>query len=292
VIDIVIPAYRGGPLLRRALASVYAQSSGEWRLHLVDDASTGSDVRDALGDVRDSRVSYSRNAGNIGINAQFNRALTLGTSAHVVIMGEDDEMLPGYVAQVTETLDRFPSVAVVQPGVEVIDAEGEVVFPLTDRVKRLLAHKPPVATSYGGEELLVSLLRGNWCYFPSLCWRRDVAGAIGFPPEYEVVQDLALLVEVLRRGHELVVDPRPAFRYRRHDASLSSERALDARRFAEERAYFVSVSRSLAASGMPSAARAARWHLTSRLHAAARMPEAIRSRNPAAMRALLRHLGR
>lgn len=292
MIDIVIPAYAGGQLLAQAMRSVLAQTSDDWRLRVLDDASLDPGMDGLVTGFDDPRISYSRNDENRGINAQFNAALHAGDNDYVVIMGEDDEMLPAYVAQVSTVLARFPEAAIVQPGVQVIDGAGNQVTPIGDRVKRLLAHRPTEPTPYGGEPLMASLLRGNWCYFPSLCWRRDAVRDLGFPREYDVVQDLALLVEVLRRGHQMVVDPRPAFRYRRHGSSLSSERAVDGRRFLEEASYFRDVARSLEADGMHVAARAARWHLTSRLHALLRIPDALRSRDPAAVRTLVRHVAR
>lgn len=292
MIDIVIPAYNGGAHLEAAVRSVIAQESEQWRLHVVDDASPGRGVRDVVATIDDPRVSCSRNRERLGINAQFNKALTLGTAEHLVVMGEDDEMLPGYVAQVLECLRRFPDAGVVQPGVQVIDDAGRTTLPLGDRVKRWVSFRPGGPTAYTGEDLLVSLLRGNWTYFPSMCWRREVAAPIGFRPEYDVVLDLALLVEVLRRGHAFVVDPRPAFRYRRHVASLSSVQAVDGRRFDEEAAYFRGIAESLADDGMTRAARAARLHLTSRLHAVVRLPAAARARDRVAVRTLLRHVGR
>jgi glycosyltransferase involved in cell wall biosynthesis len=292
VIDIVIPAHRGGHRFEQALASVLNQSNPDWSLYVLDDASEGTSVRDAVTMAADPRVSYERNPERLGINGQFNKALATGDSAYVVIMGDDDELLPHYVEQMTASINRFPEAAIHQPGVEVIDAEGLRSRPLGDRVKAWLSFKPDEPTVFGGEPLITSILRGNWAYFPSICWKRSAARAIGFRPEYDVVLDLALIVELLRQGGSMAIDPRVAFRYRRHGSSLSSAWAADGRRFSEERAYFATAAQQLTESGMPRAARAARVHLTSRLHALTRLPAAVRSRDLAATRALARHAAR
>ena len=292
LIDIVIPAFRGGPYLRQAVESVLRQTSPRWRLHVMDDASPGTAIRDLVHEVNDHRVSYERHEANIGINAQFNRALTTGSAAYVVIMGEDDIALPCYVEHVLTCFADFPNAALVQPGVVVIDEDGRPTRPLGDRVKSWLSPRPAQTLELSGEALVTSLLRGNWLYFPSLCWRREAVGARRFPARFEVVQDLALLVEVLRTGHGLVVDPRLAFQYRRHRQSLSSVRAVEGQRFEEERDYFDEAAQVLAAMGWDRAARAARWHLTSRLHALTLLPVAGRNRDTAAVRHLLRHTAR
>ena len=292
MLDIVIPAFRGGDYLAAAIRSVIQQTSPDWRLHVIDDASPFPGMSELVTGFGDRRIVYSRNENNIGVSAQFNLALSTGDAGHMVIMGEDDQLLPHYVERMSQVLARHPDAAVIQPGVEVIDADGRAVMPLADRVKKLIAPRPTEMTSFRGDRITASLMRGDWCYFPSICWKRETVRAIGFRPEYEVVQDLGLLVELLAEGYEMVVDPLPSFRYRRHQASLSSERAVDGGRFEEEGRYFALVASDLERRGMPQAARAARWHVTSRLHAIVLMPQAVRHRDRSAIRALIRHTAR
>ena len=148
------------------------------------------------------------------------------------------------------------------------------------------------ATLLSGEPLLVSLLRGNWTYFPSLCWRTDAVRAIGFRPQFHVVQDMALLVDVVLGGGELALVPEVAFQYRRHQGSDSAVKTLTGSRFDEEKSYFELITDEFDRRGLRRAARAARWHLTSRLHAAALLPTAVRSRDTAALGRLVRHATR
>jgi hypothetical protein len=112
---------------------------------------------------------------------------------------------------------------------------------------------------------------------------------IGFRPEYGVVLDLGLLVDVLSSGGDLLLLPETLFRYRRHPASESSVQTLTRTRFDEERRFFETVAAELDGLGLRRAARAARVHLTSRLHTAALLPAAVRRRDLPAARALLAH---
>ena len=80
-----------------------------------------------------------------------------------------------------------------------------------------LSHGHPDHLS--GESLARSLLRGNWTYFPALCWRTSVVQGIGFRSGLNVVQDLALLLDVSLQGGALLLDPEVTFAYRRHAAS-------------------------------------------------------------------------
>ncbi|MFL6061444.1 MAG: glycosyltransferase family 2 protein [Marmoricola sp.] len=289
MIDVLLPFYGDPDLLLETVGSVLRQTSTSWRLVVVDDGYPDPSVRAWFEALDDPRVEYHRNPTNLGANRNYTRALSLARAEHVVVMGADDVMLPTYLRDVEAALERFPDVAVVETGVEVIDGEGNLVLPLADRVKRRMTPHVDAPQELSGEPLLVSLLRGNWTYFPSLTWRRDVISAIGFRSDFHVVQDLGLLVDVLRSGRSMALSPAVAFRYRRHTGSDSAVKTLSGERFAEERDYFHRIADELGTAGMDRAARAARQHVTSRLHAAALVPAAIGARDASAARGLIRH---
>ena len=290
MIDILLPFYGRPELMRVAVRSVLDQDTTGWRLVIVDDCYPDEETSDWLASLQGTTVVYVRNEETLGVNGNFRRALSLATAEHVVFMGCDDVLEPGYVAAVQATLEEHPGAAIVCPGVQVIDDAGRVSEPLVDRVKRFL--RPDGRAVLSGEDALVSLMSGNWTYFPSLCWRRDAIADIDFRPEYGVVLDLGLLVDVLVAGGELVVIPDRVFRYRRHAGSESATKTVVGARFEEERHYFSSISTELERRGLRRAARAARGHVTSRLHAAALLPVAARNRDSSAVARLLRHATR
>jgi hypothetical protein len=113
-------------------------------------------------------------------------------------------------------------------------------------------------------------------YFPAICWRADVITEVGFDPNLKVIQDLALTLEWVRAGAQIVVSDSVCFQYRRHAVSVSSERAFSGARFAEERDFFLDEAVRMDRLGWRHAARAARMHLSSRLHAATLLPGAVR----------------
>jgi hypothetical protein len=123
-----------------------------------------------------------------------------------------------------------------------------------------------------------------------LCWKRELVDVIGFRKGLDVVQDLALLLDVCASGGVLALTSTTVFAYRRHDASDSSVRALDGRRFREERDFFRVMGREFASRGWRRASRSARWHATSRLHALFLVPRALNARDFPMARALGRHV--
>ncbi|HWJ83391.1 MAG TPA: glycosyltransferase family 2 protein [Nocardioides sp.] len=264
-VEFFIPFYGDPDYLLEAVESIRAMDDPEWRLTVLDDCYPHADVGARVAALADPRIEVHRNEQNLGANGNYRSAIDRAVADYVVIMGADDRVLPGYLSRVRAAL-AATGAAIVQPRAAVIDEEGRRYLPLGDRVKSWLAPRPAGVTAYRGERFAASLLTGNWTYFPSLCWHRETIQRIGFR-DYDVVQDLALIIDVLLAGGGFAVAPALAFEYRRHRLSDSSVRALTGERFAEERAYLATIASELDAHGWPWAARAARARLTSRLNA-------------------------
>jgi glycosyltransferase involved in cell wall biosynthesis len=289
LVDVMIPAYGDGPLVRETVTSVLRQDDPHWRLRVVDD---GVGLGEWLRGLGDERVSYHANPVRLGINRNFQRCVDLSSAELVVLLGADDRLLPDFVGRVRRVARRHPDAAFVHTGARIIDGAGRPIMPLVDRVKRATSIRATgtggeASLAVGGERLAASLLRGNWMYFPSVVFRRDWLVRHGFRPGYDIVLDLDLYLRILRSGGQAVLLARPGIEYRRHPDSLSSSGAEDGSRFVEERGYFAEVAAELAAEGWTRAARAAHWHLTSRLHAVRKLAGLLATGNRRAARALL-----
>ncbi|MDQ4490979.1 glycosyltransferase family A protein [Sinomonas sp. ASV486] len=289
-VDVMLPYYGDVEQMKAAARSVMAQHFKDWRLHVFDDGYPSPEPEQFFAGIDDPRVSYQKNEQNLGANGNYRKALAQAQAPFVVIMGADDIMLPNYLDVVVRSFEAHAQAVIVQPGVQVIDENGSAVMPLVDRVKKACAPRSVTPVVLSHEQLAASLLRANWTYFPSLAWRTETVQQIGFTEGLDVVQDLAMLLDVADRGGELVVDPELAFLYRRHSASDSSVRALDGRRFEEERRFFQRQSERFRARGWEKAARAANMHLMSRLNAGSLVFKALSSGQGASVQKLLKHV--
>jgi glycosyltransferase involved in cell wall biosynthesis len=289
-VDIMLPYYGDPALLRLAVDSVRSQHDPDWRLTVVDDGYPDETVPKWFDSLRDERIHYRRNERNLGANANYRKCLDLIENEIVVLMGADDVMLPNYVSTIRRMGHSYPEAGIMQPGVELIDETGRPYRTLVDAAKKLLyaprVREPRVMR---GEELATSLLRGNWMYFPALAWRTEALRANGFRDGLNVVQDLALVIDLVLRGETMVLGNGVCFQYRRHRGSDSSVRAINGDRFIEERDYFHSIAGELDGLGWHRAATAARNHFSSRLHALSILPRAIRRRNTTGVRNLVHH---
>jgi glycosyltransferase involved in cell wall biosynthesis len=267
-VDVMLPYYGDVDQMKLAAQSVLNQQYQDWRLIVIDDGYPDPEPRRWFSEITDSRVTYLRNDENLGANGNYRKALGLVEAPSVVIMGADDIMLPNYLDVVVSAFEAYPKADVVQPGVQVIDEKGIACMPLVDAVKKVYAPKTNERIELKGEAMATSLVRADWAYFPSLAWRSETITRIGFTEGLDVVQDLALLLDIAAEHGSMIIDPVLAFLYRRHSASDSSVRALDGRRFDEERQFFESQAARFRVLGWKKAARAASFHTTSRLNAA------------------------
>lgn len=261
-IDILLPYWGEFSLLKETVDSVLAQTSGDWRLIILDDHYPSTEAYNYYKNFSDQRVQYIRHKKNLGITKNFNFALEKASSDFCSIIGCDDKLLPNYVEL---ALKNIGTADFYQPSVEVIDAEGNIYLPLVDRVKRLLSPRKPGL--YKGEKLAASLCRGNWLYFPSIVWRTKTVKKYRFDPHYKIAEDLDLEFAMILDGAELYVDDATTFQYRRFAESLSSrEKERGGVRFYEEDRVYDIYTPKFAKIGWKKATLAAKARITSRLH--------------------------
>lgn len=289
-VDVMFPYYGDVELMKQAARSVMGQQHQDWRLVVIDDGYPDPEPARWFAEIKDPRVSYQRNEKNLGANGNYRKAVELIEAPVAVMMGADDVMLPNYLSSVVESFEAFPDASAVQPGVQVIDELSRAAAPLADRVKKIALPGGAERRQLRGEDLATSLLRAGWHYFPSIAWKSDMLKRIGFRTDFDVVQDLALLLDIAAADGAMVLAPELAFLYRRHSGSDSSVRALDGRRFDEERRFFEGEAVRFEQLGWNRAARAARLHLTSRLNAAALIAQSAAGRKFGYIPKLAKHV--
>lgn len=293
-LDIFIPYWGDPDYMKLAVESVLAQDDPRWKLTVIDDAYPDPTIEKYMAGITDPRVRFIKKAFNEGITANFRSSVAMATEDLLTVVGSDDVLLPNYVGLVLDAHRRFPSAAIIQPGVRVIDDNGATVRPLVDRVKqRLLMPKTDTPIELNGEKLAESLLHGDWLYWPSLAFRTDRIRTVDFRDEFRIIQDLALIMDLVIGGDSLLLVPTEAFCYRRHAESASSSLILNGERFAGEREYFALAGNLTRDRGWPKAVRAARLRITSRAHALSLVPQLLLGKHRKSARHLIRHgLGR
>jgi teichuronic acid biosynthesis glycosyltransferase TuaG len=95
LVSVVMPVYNGEAFIAEAIASVHAQTCGDWQLFVVDDCSSDGSVREAQRWCdRDPRIKVLRTPGNAGSSAARNLGISHCTGRYVAFLDADDVWVP------------------------------------------------------------------------------------------------------------------------------------------------------------------------------------------------------
>lgn len=126
-VDVALPVHNGGLHLAATLQGLLAQTHGDLRVLVVDNAST-DDTQEVVRAVQrqDDRVGYRRNPHNLGSVANFNLALQQTEAPLVMWASDHDAVEPTYVARCVEQFAR-DEVVLAYSAADWIDGHGEHV---------------------------------------------------------------------------------------------------------------------------------------------------------------------
>jgi len=122
-LSILIPTRERAELLRDALDSVLAQTDGDFEVIVADNASTDDTVAVARG-YGDERIRITTSETSLGVTDNWNRALDASCGKFVIMLGDDDALLPDYVARLRALSLEYPNADVVYHGAWVHAAPG------------------------------------------------------------------------------------------------------------------------------------------------------------------------
>ena len=94
MISIILPTFNRADVIKRAIASVQAQTFTDWELIIVDDGSTDDTAR-VVTDL-DPRIRYFYQE-NKGVSSARNNALRQSRGQYIAFLDSDDEWLPHFL---------------------------------------------------------------------------------------------------------------------------------------------------------------------------------------------------
>ncbi|MGB7103123.1 MAG: glycosyltransferase family A protein [Acidimicrobiales bacterium] len=198
-VTVVIPSFRGGALLREAVASVQAQSLTDWELIIVLDG-----CEDDLSDIEstDQRVRVIRQR-NRGASIARNVGVSHARSTFIALLDDDDLMSPERLRLQTEAMTD-ESIGVSHTQYCFIDEHGAVIGEGDAR-----------------EYQYIDFLRGDGGMCPgSAMFRRDLFHAVGgFNSLLTLGEDLDLIYRLARESTVRFV-PETLYQYRRHGSNV------------------------------------------------------------------------
>lgn len=126
-VSVIIPTYNRASIVARAIQSVIAQTSRDWELIVVDDASADDTERvvEAFGD---ARIRYIRHERNRGQSAAQNTGIAAARGGLVSFLDSDNEWFPGKLEREVALFESAGErVGMVYTGKVVVDEHGRVL---------------------------------------------------------------------------------------------------------------------------------------------------------------------
>lgn len=119
MIDIIIPTYNGAALLPTCLDALRRQSRRDFLVTVVDDG--GSDSTPELLAARYPEVRLLRLPRNRGLAAAVNAGIAATDGDYVVLLNNDTEAEPAWLANLVGALERYPQFAFAASKLKLFD---------------------------------------------------------------------------------------------------------------------------------------------------------------------------
>jgi glycosyltransferase involved in cell wall biosynthesis len=185
--SIVLPTYNRGALLLDAVASVRAQTCGDWELLISDDGSTDGSL-EALPEDPRLRVIRLTHTGNVARVRQA--ALDVAQGVFVGFLDSDDRWLPEKLGLQIERCAARPDAGWCFGDYRLVNEDGNAIplrmgIPATSR-------EGPLFDLFITDEAGIAL--------QTILVRRELAIAIGFDPRVPLCEDLDFMVRLAHRA--------------------------------------------------------------------------------------------
>lgn len=226
-ITVAMSVYNGEPYLAAAIASVLAQSLGDFEFLILDDGSADASretiLRYAAQDARIRPILRE----NRGLIASLNQLLAEARAPLIARMDADDICRPERFERQVAFLAGHPDYGVLGSWSEDIDERSRSIQTLARGHDQPTSHEALLASIEAGGPLL--------CH-PSVMFRTEVVRAVGgYHAAFRHCEDLDLWLRLASRTR-LCSLPERLLRYRRSDGQVS-------RRFSIEQTIGGAVSR-------------------------------------------------
>lgn len=122
--SVCMATYNGSRWIEPQLRSILPQLNVDDEIVIVDDGSS-DDTVEKINQISDSRITLYANEKNQGVDATFEKALSLAAGEIIFLSDQDDIWYPGRVEIALEQFSRDPDITLVLGDAEVIDENGK-----------------------------------------------------------------------------------------------------------------------------------------------------------------------
>ncbi len=105
--SVLLPTRNGGPFLANCIRSILDQGYDDLELVISDNANTDETPQIIRAFSGDPRVKTLRLETPVSVTDNWNNALKASSGDYILMMGDDDLLLPGYFLKMEQILDKY-----------------------------------------------------------------------------------------------------------------------------------------------------------------------------------------
>lgn len=189
-VTVLIPTYRRPAKLKRAIESVLSQTHKKIKIVVCDNAS-GDETTNVVHEISklDNRVFYFKHEINIGMNENFNFAISKVDTPFFTFLTDDDYYLKNYLQEALNGFERFPDVACSILSAPTILESGVV---LSDQVMGW-----PKEGRYEIGEAITQIIDGAHPILTACVFKSEIKHSLNFEDRFGALSDIPLLTKLL-----------------------------------------------------------------------------------------------
>jgi len=216
----VVPTYNGSAYLEQALASVEAQTYGDWDAVVVDDGSSDDchELARRFASRHPGRVQAIRLERNVGVAEARNTGIRAAGGELVALLDQDDYWREDYLERAVALYDDAVAsgrrVGIVSANARIHGPDG----PADVTWAQLAGWRDEIDYS--------AMLRHNYVVARALLPKAAWEEVGGFSEGCGGSDDYDLWLRMMEAGWEIVATREPLTFYRRHELSMSRDKVL------------------------------------------------------------------
>ena len=216
-LTVAVITYNRANYLKEMLDSILMQTYSQFYVRIYDNCSTDNTTEVVLPFLADKRFFYFRHDTTIANNINF--ALQDCKTGYLLIVHDDDIMLPDMVKEEVSILDQFDEVSIVSTNMHHIDKDGKLIG------CSVLSKWIPSGCFINNREYIDILInRGNGIACPTVMFRMAIIRQhnLSFKAKIGGARDCYLWLELNQLEHKFYCIPKPLYNYRIHVAQDSA----------------------------------------------------------------------
>ncbi|MGF9711015.1 glycosyltransferase family 2 protein [Paenibacillus sp. JMULE4] len=207
-----MPTFNKASFIQQTLLSIYQQSYTQWRLLVIDDASTDRTPELVKSLLTTPRAKLVQNKVNRGIGHILNQALSMVNTKYFIQVDGDDWIAPDTLERLIHRMEKEPdSVALAYANTIHWHQIGGV-----DYYHKLVRHRPfRDRYDFAAYDPMVQPR-----FYRTACVRQVGGWEVDDPTQGRMMEDRRMLLRLLDRFTFAYVD-RPLYHFRYHHSNLS-----------------------------------------------------------------------